>query len=73
MSLIKLEKPFTFSSWVQPACISPTVRFPTRGKIRCLQSGWGITEDGTYADSLLAVVLEYIDRNECQQLYKYEL
>ena len=48
IAVIKLSHPVTFTDHVRPACLAESVN-ETSAYTRCLISGWGNTEIGTYA------------------------
>ena len=47
IALIKLSKQVTFTDYVRPACLAESTN-ETAAYTRCLVSGWGDTEIGTY-------------------------
>ena len=51
IALIKLSKPVTFTEYVRPACLAESTN-ETTAYTRCLISGWGNTEIGTYITQL---------------------
>lgn len=71
MAVIKVKNPFTFTSYVKPACLPPqNLKFATSKPVNCVVSGWGDTTGySEFAPVLGAAVLQFFTPKECNHLY----
>ena len=67
IALIKLDKPVTFSKYVQPACLG--INEPKEG-VKVFVSGWGITEDKEKSDILKGVQVTVYPWEKCTAMYR---
>ena len=67
IALIKLDKPVTFSKYVQPACLG--INEPKEG-VKVFVSGWGITEDKEKSDILKGVQVTVYSWEKCTAMYR---
>lgn len=67
IALFKLENAITFNQYIRPACLPEYYKPKTANAI---VTGWGATEyKGEGSQSLLKVVLEVYNHDECDRTY----
>ena len=67
IALIKLDKPVTFSKYIQPACLG--IHEP-KEDVKVFVSGWGITEDKRKSDILKGVQVTTYSLEKCKKMYQ---
>lgn len=72
ISLIMLDSPLTFNTYIQPILLPDSDATPKQG-IAGIVSGWGSLKDGEnepLSDNLMAAKIYVIEKSECQEVFK---
>jgi len=69
VSVLELDEPLEFNEFVRPIKIAELGHSPLGGT-ECLNSGWGVTDDGRIADKLQYVMLPIVDHETCVAYYE---
>jgi len=64
VSVLELDEPLEFNDFVQPIRIADIGQNLTEGT-ECINSGWGVTDDGRIAEKLQYVMLPIVDQETC--------
>jgi len=69
VSVLELDEPLEFNEFVKPLQLAEQGQAP-KGGTECINSGWGVTDDGRTADKLQYVTLNIVDHEECNVDYE---
>ncbi|XP_054716808.1 clotting factor C-like [Uloborus diversus] len=72
IALLQLETPVELTTRIQPVCLptEETTRENIRDGKKGIVLGWGLTENGTFSESLRETTLPIVGHDRCEEAYR---